>query len=134
MSVYAKMISSWVRKVLGTAKSHMSPGTVQGAVVLAAFAAGISPVFSLEEATGSVFLPQPDTIFQHTSLLQIGTRIPYSMLSSASVSSQPVGNCQPLTYIKSCGYVGLLGHSSPQHQANSSPIVCVVIVLDIWNY
>ena len=31
-------------------------------------------------------------------------------------------------------YVGLSGHSSPQYQADSSPIVCVVLALDSWNY
>ena len=53
------------------------------------------------------FLLQLDTIFQHISLLQIGTRILCSMLSWDLVSSQLVGKCQTLTCIKSCGYVGL---------------------------
>ena len=31
-------------------------------------------------------------------------------------------------------YVGLSGRSSPQYQADSSPIVCAVLALDSWNY
>ena len=28
----------------------------------------------------------------------------------------------------------MLGCSSPQYRADSSPIVCVILVLDSWNY
>ena len=53
----------------------MSPFTVRSAVVSAAVAAAIFLLSILQPE----FLPQPDTIFQHTSLLQIDTRIPNSM-------------------------------------------------------
>ena len=36
--------------------------------------------------------------------------------------------------ILSLAYVGLSGCSPPQYQANSFPIVCVVLALDIWSY
>ena len=52
----------------------------------------------------------------------------------ASVSSHVVGNYQTLTYVKSCRYVGLLGHSFPQYWASRSPIVYVVLALDSGNY
>ena len=47
------------------------------------------------------------------------------MLSLALVNSNLIGECQTLTYMKSCGYVGLLGYSSPWNQVNISPI-------DVW--
>ena len=34
--VCAKTISSWVRKVLGVAKAHMSPGSLRGVAASAA--------------------------------------------------------------------------------------------------
>ena len=46
MSVYATLISSWVRKVLCVTKVHMSPGTLCGAAVLVA---GVSLVSTLQE-------------------------------------------------------------------------------------
>ena len=45
-----------------------------------------------------------------------------------------VRKCQILTYIQSYRYVWLSGHSSPQYQANSAQIVCVILALDSWNY
>ena len=48
LPVCAKMKSSWVRKVLGIAKAHMSLGTVQGATMSAALVAGISLVSILQ--------------------------------------------------------------------------------------
>ena len=134
MPVCAKMISSWVRKVLGLAKASMSLGTLWGAVVSAAFAAGISLVSILQAGNWPEFLPQPDTIFQYTLLLQIGTRFLYSMLSLALVSSQLVGKCQKFTSIKSCGYVGMSGHTSTQCEGNTSLIFCTVLTVDSWNY
>ena len=56
------------------------------------------------------------------------------MLSCAIVSDQPYGKCQTLTYIKSCGYVGLSGCYSAQYLADSYPFVCAVLALDSWNY
>ena len=76
-------------------------------------------------------LLQLDKIFQHMSLLKMGTRIQYGVLSFALVSSQLGGKCQTLIYIKSCRYIGLSGHSSPQNWVNSSPIVCVVLALHL---
>ena len=48
MSVYSKTISYWVRKVLGIAKAHMSPGTLPGATVSAALGASVSLVSILQ--------------------------------------------------------------------------------------
>ena len=61
------------------------------------------------------------------------------MLCWASVSRSSPGIGPPLVSVKhqlllSLAYVGLLGHSFPQYQADSSPIVCVVLALDSWNY
>ena len=53
------------------------------------------------------------TVFQHISLPYIGTRILFITLSWALFGGLFVDNCQTLTYIKSCEYVGLLSHSSP---------------------
>ena len=39
--VCAKTISSWVRKVLGVAKTHMSLGSLWGVAASAALAAGV---------------------------------------------------------------------------------------------
>ena len=48
LPVCAKTISSWVRKVLGITKAHMSPSTLHGAVMSAALAADISLVSMLQ--------------------------------------------------------------------------------------
>ena len=47
--VYAKTISSWVRKVLCVAKAHMSLGSLWG---VAALAAGVSLVSILQAGDG----------------------------------------------------------------------------------
>ena len=52
------------------------------------------------------------------------------MLFLASVSSQCVGECYTLTYIKSCGCFWLSGHNCPQYVPNISLIVCVLLALD----
>ena len=49
MPGYTSMISSWVRKVLSIAKPFMPFGTLQGAVVSAALAAGVSQVSILQK-------------------------------------------------------------------------------------
>ena len=46
--VCAKTISSWVRKVLGVAKAHLSLGSLQGVAASAALAAGVSLVTILQ--------------------------------------------------------------------------------------
>ena len=46
--VCAKTISSWVRKVLGVAKAHMSLGSLWGVAASAALAAGVSLVTILQ--------------------------------------------------------------------------------------
>ena len=89
---------------------------------------------SCRQVTGLEFPLQPDIIFILTSLLQIDTRIPFDMFSWVSVSSHLVARCETLTFIKSCKYIGLSGHSSLQYLANSFPNVCAVLTLDIWNY
>ena len=108
----------------------MSQGTLQAAAALMArVSLGCPPCWLV---TGPEFLLQLNTGFQHILLLQIGTGIPFSVLSWALVSSQPVGKYQTVTYIKSCGYDGLSGLSSTQYQANSFPIIYVVLALDSW--
>ena len=78
--VYAKTISSWVRKVLCVAKAHMSPGSLWGVAVSTALAASVSLVSILQVDDWADFLHELDTIFPPTSLLQICTRILCSML------------------------------------------------------
>ena len=46
--VCAKTISSWVRKVLGVAKAHVSLGSLQGVAASAALVAGVSMVTILQ--------------------------------------------------------------------------------------
>ena len=53
--VCAKTISSWVWKVLGIAKAHMSPGSLQGVAVSAALAAGVSLVTILQAGDWTSF-------------------------------------------------------------------------------
>ena len=99
MLVCGKIISSsWVRKVLSTAKSVVF-GHSQDAMAPAALVAGVSLVTILQAGEGTEFLFPLGTIFKHISLLQIGSRILCCMLSWTLVSSQPIGKCQTLTYI-----------------------------------
>ena len=46
--VCARTISSWVWKVLGVAKAHMSPGSLQGVAASAALVVGVSLVTILQ--------------------------------------------------------------------------------------
>ena len=87
MPVCVKMISSKVSMAI----TCMSLGTLQVAAVSSALVAGGFLV--------STLLLQLDTIFQHISLLQIGTRILCNMLSWASVHSQLVGKFETFTYV-----------------------------------
>ena len=48
MPACAKMISTWVRKVLAVVKAHMSLGSLWGSVVSVAFVVGISLVSILQ--------------------------------------------------------------------------------------
>ena len=48
MPLCAKMISSWISKVLGFARTHMSQGTVQGAVVSVTLVVDVSLVSILQ--------------------------------------------------------------------------------------
>ena len=45
--VCAKMVSSWVRKIVGIWKAHVSLGTLQGPAVWASFTAGIVVKYSV---------------------------------------------------------------------------------------
>ena len=83
MLLCAKMISSWVRKVVCIFKVNMSPGAVKSAVTLAP---GVSWYPSYRQVTGPEIIYQLDIIFPHISLLLIDTRIMYSILSWALVS------------------------------------------------
>ena len=87
---------------------HMSPGTLQGDMALADFAAGVSMVFILQAGDWARVSTLARHFFQHISLLQVSIVIPCSMLSLALVTSQLVVKCQTLSYVKSCWYVGLL--------------------------
>ena len=71
----------------------MSPGSPCDAVVSAGLELAFPWYAFHRQAIQPGILFQPDTIFQHTSLLQIGTMIPYSSVSFASVSSQLVRKC-----------------------------------------
>ena len=100
--VCVKTISSWVRKVLGVAKAHMSLGSLWGVAASAALAAGVSLVTILQAGDGPEFLLQLGTISLPTLLRRIGTRILCSMPCWASVSRSSPGKCQTLTYTQSC--------------------------------
>ena len=101
-SVCAKTISSWVRRVICVAKTHMPLGSLLGAAVTAALVASVSLVSMLQAGDWPEFLNQLETIFSPTSLWWIGTKILYSMLCWASVSRCSFGKCQTLIYIESC--------------------------------
>ena len=49
MPVCAKIFFSWVRNDLSIAKTYISPGNLQGAVVFVTLAAGVSLVSILQE-------------------------------------------------------------------------------------
>ena len=57
MSICAKRISSWARKVLGVAKAHMSPSTFWGAVVSKHFELVFPLCPSCRQVTGMSFYP-----------------------------------------------------------------------------
>ena len=61
MSLFVKMISSWLRNFLHIAKAHLSLCTVQSDVVSAAVAVGVSVVSSCRQLTGHEFLLQLNT-------------------------------------------------------------------------
>ena len=63
MPIYAKTISSWVRKVLSIAKADIYLGTHQGSVVSAALPAGVSLVSILHGGDCARVLLQLVTIF-----------------------------------------------------------------------
>ena len=90
--VYARKISSWVRKILSIAKTCMFLGTHCGAAVSVALVVGVSPVFIL--LTGPESLLKLETIFHHKLLPWKGTRIQLRMLALALVSRQLVTKCQ----------------------------------------
>ena len=91
LPVCAKKSSSWIRKVLSMAMTHMYLGTLWG--------------------TAAEFLLQLDTVFffQHIILIQNGTGNLCSMLSWALVRSQLVGKCHTQTYkmLWICWTIGL---------------------------
>ena len=75
---------------------------LQGATASAALVTGVSLVSTLLPDDWARVSTPARHYFQHISLLQIYTRILHSMLCWALVSTQPVGKCQSLAYIKSC--------------------------------
>ena len=116
------------------AMTHMSQDTLQGVITSTVLEARFSLVSTMPVGDWARVSTPAKHFFQYISLLQIGTKILCSMLSYALVNSQLVCKCQTLTYVKSCRYVGLSGHSSPQKLANIFPIVCAVLALNSWNY
>ena len=63
MSMCAKMMSYWVRKVLSIAKAHMSVGTFLGAVASAALEAGIFMMSILQAGDWNRIATLADFIF-----------------------------------------------------------------------
>ena len=113
----------------------MSLGILWGSVVSAALVAGVSLVSILQVGDWArASTPAGCYFFQYISWPQIGIKIQCSMLYWALMSSQLVGKCHTLTFIKFCEYVGLSGHSYPHYWANSYPIVCTVLALDSCKY
>ena len=128
MPICAQMISSWVRKVLGVAKVQMSSSSLQGAVVSAVFVASVFLVSILLAGDWArVFGPA-----RHYFTLNHHYRLAPGFQTACCPWPQCelIGKCQILTYVKSCGYVRLLCHSSPQYLTYSFPIVCAVLALD----
>ena len=104
MPVCAKIISSWVRKVLSMAQTHISKHS-PGCCGFCSFGGwSFLSVHPAGRWLGQI-LYSSLTLFQHISLLHISTRILSRMLSWVLVSSQLVVKCQSLTYIKFCTYV-----------------------------
>ena len=101
--VCAKTISSWVRKVLGVAKAHMSLGSLQGVAASATLAAGVSLVTILLAGNWTrvstparhYFSTYITTMDQHQDSVQ------HAVLGHAGSRSSP-GKCQTLTYTQSC--------------------------------
>ena len=88
--------------VLCVVEAHMPLESPQGVAASAALTAGVSLV-STQQAGDWARVSMPARhLFAPTLLLQISTRILYSMLCWASVSRCSLGKCQTLTYIKSC--------------------------------
>ena len=132
--VCAKTISSWVRKVLGVAKAHMSLGSLWGVAACAALAAGVSLVTILQAGDWTrVSMPARHYFSTYITMMDRHQ----DSVQACRAGPQWVG---PLWVsvkhwlILSLAYVGLLGRSSPQYRADSSPIVCAVLALDSWNY
>ena len=125
MPVCAKMISSWVRKVLGIAKAYWCWQLWQLVFPWCPYCRLV---------TGPELLPQPYIIFLLTSILPTSTRNPFNKLSWVSLNSHLGGEFQTLTHKKSWRYVGLSGDSSPSTEQNSFPIFCAVSPLASLNY
>ena len=103
MTICAKMISSWLRKVLNIANAHMSLGILQVAAESAVLVAGVSIVSILQAGDGTRVYSPARHFSKYILLLWISTRIQWSVLSWALESRQLVGKYQILTYLKSCG-------------------------------
>ena len=93
----------------------MSTGTVRSAAVYVAFATGVSLLSILQVDDWA----RVSTPARHYFSTYITTTDQYqdsvSEISWASLSSQLGVKFRTLTYIKSCGYVGVSGHSSTQY-------------------
>ena len=132
--VCAKTISSWVRKVLGVVKAHMSLGSLWGVAASVALAAGVSLV-TIMPAGDWNRVSTPARHYFSTYITTYGSAP--GLHAACHAGPQWVGPLQVSVkhwLIISLAYVGLSGHSSPQYWAGSSPIVCAVLALDSWNY
>ena len=79
MPTCAKIISSWVRKVLDVRKEHMFISTLSGTAVPPAFAAGVSLV-SIQQSGDWARVSTPARNQFSMYITPIGTRILYSTL------------------------------------------------------
>ena len=123
MPVCTKMISSWVRKILSIAKVHIPRCCPKCCSFGGLCYPGFHPA---RQVTRPEFLCQLDTSFPHVSLLQISSRIPYSVLNWDLVSRLHVaGKCKTLAYRRSCSVLGCWSIALPNTEQ-------IVSQLSVW--
>ena len=133
MPVCSKMFS-WVRGLWGFENAHLLiPFAVLQCLQLWWL---VFPwCLSCRKVTGPEFLPQPVIIFCLPNCYRDAPGFhSISRPGSQRVVTLLVGIKHWPIHKKSCNYVGLLGHTSPQYWACSFPIVCAVLALGSWNY
>ena len=133
MLVCAKRISSYVRKVLSMAKVYVY-GYSLGCYGICSCGSWCLPdLHPAWQALGQSFYSRC-TFFSTYVSTTYWQQDSVQHLSWTSQSFQFIAKCQILTYIKSCRYVELLDHNSPQYLAHSSSIVSVALMIDSWHY